>query len=174
MMVCIAATRLVACMPPPIRWIPAVSIASITLLHASILPHRLLQFWKAGMPDMHQTYSNVLRALPPGSTVFIPHSLWPAATEDNAHNIRWFTFPIASRKEVRENYEHLAYANVKPGDILVIENSGAGKPDRFGLYPTFKTTPPDPAHWRHLRTHRQIFAGAIPWGIDLSIYEFTE
>jgi hypothetical protein len=166
--------RLERCLPPSFRWLATTAIAAIALLHASVLPHRILQFWKAGMPDLHREYTDVLKQIPPGRTVYIPHSLWPAAAEDKTHTIRWFTFPVASRRDVREDYERLAYQETMPGDILIIENSGARRPDRFGLYPTFKIIPPDPSIWQHVRDHEHTFTGSIPWGIDLSVYEFRE
>lgn len=167
-----ALARVSACMPPPVRWMPLAGIAAVTLLHATILPHRLFQFWKAGKPDLSQECADVLRSLPPEKTVFIPHPLWAAACEQEKHAIRWFTFPVVSSRMTREAYEKLAYAKAKPGDILIIENIGARQPDKFGNYPTFATTPPDPERWRHLRDHRRIFPGSSPWGIDLSLYEF--
>ena len=113
MMVCIAATRLGDCMPPSTRWIPAVGIAGITLLHASILPHRLLQFWKAGLPNLSAEFTAVLEKIPANRTVYIPHPFWPAATEDSKHEIRWFTLPIASPRAIRERYEKKAYATAE-------------------------------------------------------------
>jgi hypothetical protein len=167
-----ALSRVSACMPPPVRWMPLAGIAAVTLLHATILPHRLFQFWKAGMPDLGQACSDVLNGLPHDKTVFIPHPLWAAACEKGKPAIRWFTFPVVSSRMTREAYEKLTYADAKPGDILIIENSSARQPDKFGNFPTFATTPPDPERWRHLSDRRWMFSGSSPWGIDLSLYEF--
>lgn len=166
-----ALSRISAGMPPAARWMPLAGIAAVTLLHASILPHRLFQFWKAGMPDLGQACTDVLNSLPPEKTLFIPHPLWAAACGQENARIRWFTFPVVSSKLTRQAYEELTFAKAKPGDILIIENIGARQPDKFGNYPTFATTPPDPERWRHLRDHKWVFAGSSPWGIDLSLYE---
>lgn len=158
--------------PRSLRFLSAAGLAGLAALHALLLPVRLLQFKKAGMPDIGASFSQVLDELPPGKTVHIPHPMWAAAVGDKRHTIRWFTFPIASRKHKRETYEKSTYENAKPGDILIIDNGGAGQPDRFGLYPTFATNPPDPLRWKHLKDHKQMFQGSIAWGIDLSVYEY--
>jgi hypothetical protein len=158
---------------PVIRWLPAFVLGLLVLPHATILPYRVLQFIRAGCPNLNSEISSVLERIPAGRTVYIPHPMWPAAAADNSHIIRWFTLPLASHREVRERYERLAYANTKPGDILIVDNEGAGAPDRFGLYPTFPLLPPDPTRWRKSDEQKHLFSGAVPWGLDLSVYEFT-
>jgi hypothetical protein len=155
-----------------LRFLSVSALAGLTALHALLLPVRLLQFQRAGMPNLAGTFSSVLESLPAGRGVFIPHPMWAAAISDKSHVIRWFTFPIASPPSTRERYELTAYSKAKPGDFLIIENGGAGQEDRFGLYPTFATNPPDPGRWRHVKDHKQLFDGSSVWGIDLTVYEF--
>lgn len=155
-------------------WVAVGAVVAIMVPHAVILPHRLLQFQRAGFPDLGTEYASVLGEIDPRRAVYIPHSLWPAATLEKDRDIRWFTFPVASSAATRKRYEAAAYADAKPGDILIIENGGAAQEDRFGVYPTFAILPPDPRVWRHVEDQKKIFPGSVPWGIDLSIYEYRD
>lgn len=172
-MICIYTGTAMTSSRRPIRWLPAAGVAGIAALHAILLPYRVLQFRNAGMPDLDAEYSAILNAIPAEKTVFIPHPMWPAAITDKRHQIRWFTLPIASRRELRKAYEKTAYADAKPGDMLIVDHGGTGQTDRFGLYPTFSITPPDPALWTPTENHKHLFEGSMPWGIDLSIYTFS-
>lgn len=161
-------------LPSRLSWMSACAVAMLAFPHALMLPHRLFQFNKAGRPDLHAAYQAILDSVPRGNTIYISHNLWPAAVGDRSHTIRWFTFPIASKWSTRNRYEQLAYSHAKPGDILIVDQGSSGQPDRFGLFPTFDTHPPDPARWKHLRDHQLMFPGAIPWGINLSVFEYRD
>jgi len=186
-MVCVLAARIVhgpasARHPDPggtncgfrsmLRWLSAAVLGILVLVHATILPFRVLQFVRAGCPDINAEISSVLDRIPANRAVFIPHLMWPAATHDRTHEICWFTFPVASPRQVRAHYERLAYAKAKPGDILIVDNLGAAGPDLFGLYPTFPLLPPDPARWKLTDTTKHLYHGSVTWGLDLSVYEF--
>ncbi len=160
--------------PGFLRWLSIPALAAITAMHGILIPYRFFQFKQAGMPDLGAEFSTVLEKIPPNRKVFIPHPFWPAAIADQQHEIRWFTVPIASTRETRQNYEREAYADAKPGDILIIENGGAGQADKFGLYPTFPTHPPATDQWIQIDNHKLLFPGTVPWGLDLSIYEFRK
>jgi hypothetical protein len=158
--------------PPAIRWPAVVLLAMLVLTHATILPFRFLQFSRAGCPDLNAAMTAVLAGIPAGRAVYIPHPCWPAAVADRQHEIRWFTLPIASPRELRDRYEQSAYAKAKPGDVLIVDGSTPA-PDLFGLYPTFPLHPPDPARWRLTGNEKQLFQGSVPWGLNLALYEFT-
>lgn len=165
-------TRIRDVLPARFSWLPVPAAAILTLSHVILLPHRLVQFTKAGRPNLHVAYQSILESTPQGSTLYISHTLWPVAVEDTSHTIRWFTFPIASKWTTRRRYEELAYANAKRGDILILDQGDPAQVDRFGLFPTFEIHPPDPAKWKHLRDHHMMFPGTIPWGINLSLFEY--
>ena len=180
-LICVQAALISAKRPYPAarhhlsgRCIPVVLALLVLSLHATIIPFRILQFIRAGSPDLRLETAEVLAGIPAGRAVYIPHILWPAAAEDRNHEIRWFTFPIASPRQLRERYEAMAYAKAKPGDFLVIDNSTASGVDKFGLKPTFNLSPPDPTRWKLSGTATHLFQGSIQWGVDLSIYEFIE
>lgn len=167
-MVCVVAGRIDgACR------VPAVVLGLIVLTHGTILPFRLLQFIRAGCPDLNAEIASMLGTIPANRAVYIPHMFWAAAANDHSHEIRWFTLPIASPRQVRHGYEQLVYAKAQPGDILVVDNTSAAAADRFGTQPTFPLQPPDPCRWRMLETRRHLFQAAVPWGLDLSVYEFA-
>jgi len=168
-MVCVVAARIDgACR------VPVVVLGLIVLTHATILPFRLLQFIRAGCPDLNADISSMLGTLPANGAVYIPHLFWAAAANDRTHEIRWSTLPIASPRQVRHGYELFAYAKPKPGDILIVDNTSAAVADRFGTQPTFPLRPPDPSRWKMLETRRHLFQASVPWGLDLSVYEFAE
>jgi len=177
-MVCVAAARTFPSVHgsngtlPAIRGLAAVGLGLIVLAHATILPYRLLQFARAGCPDLNAEMNAIIGRIPAGRAVYIPHLLWPVVLRDRNHEIRWFTFPLASPRRTRERYEQLAYAKARPGDILIVENTSAGSSDLFGLYPTFCVQPPDSAKWRRTDKWQHLFPGSVPWGLDLSVYEF--
>ena len=154
------------------RIIPVALAGVILISHLSILPFRVVQFVRAGYPDVRSEFASLLAGLPPDRTVYIPHPMWAAASVEKERRIRWFTFPVASPQAVRKEYEELAYSQAKPGDLLVVDNLGAAGGDRFGLYPTFPLLPPDPARWSPFRAKKHIFPGGAPWGLDVTVYEF--
>jgi hypothetical protein len=156
-----------------LRWLPAVAVWLIVLMHATIIPFRVCQFMRAGCPDLNAGMASVLEGIPANRAVYIPQLLWPAAADDRNHEIRWSTLPLASPRQARQRYEHLAYAKAKPGDVLIVDNTSAAAVDRFGVQPTFPQLPPDPAKWLLLDETKQLFRGAVPWGLDLAIYEFA-
>lgn len=174
MMAGVAAARIPAGTRAVFRWIPAAALSAITAMHGILLPYRILQFKQAGMPDLGAELSAVLRQVPANRTIYIPSLFWPVAIHDRTHEIRWSTFPVASPRQVRERYEREAYAAAKPGDTLIIDNAGARQPDRFGVHPTFAQLPPDPSKWARVADRKLLFPGSIPWGLDLSVYEFRE
>lgn len=131
-----------------------------------------MQFWKDGMPDLSQAYLDIPPSVPPEKKRVHSPSLVGCGEREKNRGKRWFTFPIASQRRVREHYARQAYANARPVDILIIENGGARQPDKYGIYPTFAITPPDPGSWRHLRNHKRIFGADSPRGIDLSPHAF--
>ncbi len=158
-----AVSRLFAC----------AAMSAMVAPHALVIPYRMFQFYQAGRPDLQAGLSSVLRELPAEATVFGCYLFWPVAGERPPASFRFSTFPIASRKAWREHYEQQLASSAKLGDFLIIDNSSYGQPDRFGLHPTFPQNPPDPTCWKWKRDHKQLFPGAVAWGIDLSIYEFN-
>jgi len=152
---------------------PAIVLGLLVLLHATILPYRLLQFIRAGCPDFNAEIVEVLGGIPANRAVYIPHLFWAAAANDHKHSLRWWTLPLASPRQVRQRYEHLAYAAAKPGDILIVDNTSAAATDRFGVLPTFPLQPPDPTLWQRLYVRRHLCQAAVPWGLDLTVYEFA-
>jgi hypothetical protein len=149
-------------------------LVGLTCLHAAIFPFRLLQFHRAGYPDLAREVEEILERVPAGRRVLIPHVLWPAAVEDRDHEVRWWTFAVASPRATRERYEERAYGDLRAGDVLVVDHGSAGGVDKFGLMPTFPLMPPDPAKWRLVWEKKMLFPGAASWGLDLSGYEFRE
>lgn len=172
MLVSITVGRAANASPPLLRRLSVAALAAITAIHGILLPYRIYQFKRAGLPNLAAEIAAILDKIPANRTIYIPHLCWPAASADRKHEIRWFTFPIASPREVREGYERAAYADIKPGDVLIIDNSGARQPDKFGLYPTFPLLPPDPSKWTRIDDRKVMFSGSVAWGIDLSVYEF--
>jgi hypothetical protein len=157
-----------------IAWaIPSAVFALILFLHATILPYRILQFVRAGCPDLQNEIASVLRTLPQDKAVYIPHLMWAAAAQEQGRPIRWFTFPAASSPAVRRDYESVAYSRAKPGDLLIVDNLDAASIDRFGTHPTFPVLPPDPQRWVLVGSKKFLLPGSVPWGIDLSIYQFA-
>jgi hypothetical protein len=156
-----------------VKAMPAAVFLLILLSHIAILPYRVLQFTRAGRPDLESELSGILASLPPDKTVYIPHLMWPAACREKDRSIRWFTFPIASSLEVRREYEGSVYSKAKAGDFLIVDNLAAAGVDRFGVHPTFPVIPPDPRQWEPYRSRKLLFPGSTPWGLDLTIYRFT-
>jgi hypothetical protein len=153
------------------RWLPAAALAALLAVHAVIFPYRLLQFQRAGRPDLAGELEGVLAAIPEGRRVFVPPVAWPAAARDRRHEIRFWTFPVVSKREARARYEAAAYAAAKPGDFLVVDRFAASMPDPFGMLPVMPMTPPDAERWQRVSSHRRMFQGAVPWGLDLEVYE---
>ena len=153
------------------RWLPAAGLAALLAVHAVIFPYRLLQFQRAGRPDLAAELEGVLAAIPEGRRVFIPPVAWPAAAADRRHEIRFWTFPVVSKRETRARYEAAAYAAGKPGDFLVVDRFAASMPDPFGMLPVMPMTPPAEDRWQRVAGHRRMFQGAVPWGLDLEVYE---
>jgi len=153
------------------RWLPAAGLAALLGIHAVIFPYRLLQFQRAGRPDLAAELQAVLAGIPAGRTVFIPPVAWPAAVADPRPGLRFWTFPVVSKRESRARYEAAAYDAAKPGDVLVVDRFTLSMPDPFGMLPVMPMTPPDPERWRRVSSHRRMFQGAVPWGLDLEVYE---
>lgn len=153
------------------RWLPAAGLAALLGIHAVIFPYRLLQFQRAGRPDLAAELRAVLAGIPAGRTVFLPPVAWPAAVAEPRPGFRFWTFPVVSRPELRARYEAAAYAAAKPGDVLVVDRFALSMPDPFGMLPVMPMSPPDPAVWRRVSGHRRMFHGAVPWGLDLEVYE---
>jgi|GEM_PF-3761559 len=171
-MVCVAAARIADGPSLVPRAAAAAFILLLLGLHATILPYRIIQFARAGFPDLGKDVSQVLEDLPADRAVYIPHVFWPAAVHDSKHAIRWWTLPIASPRETRQSYEKTTFAKARPGDYLIVDNGTAGTIDKFGLLPTYPLLPPDPARWTLFRNEKKLFSGSVPWGLDVSIYEF--
>lgn len=155
------------------RALPSAVFVLALLLHAIILPYRILQFVQAGCPDLQNEIASVLRDLPRDKVVYIPHLMWAAAAQEQDRPIRWFTFPVASTPTVRKDYESAAYSQAKPGDFLIVDNFDAASIDRFGTHPTFPVLPPDPQRWSPFASKKLLLPGSVPWGIDLTIYQFV-
>lgn len=172
MMVCVAVAKPAGESASILRWLAVASLATIIAIHAIILPYRIRQFWQAGRPNIDASLTAILNETPRDATVYLPYMFWPAAARDKTHHIHWSTLPIASLRATRERYEKTAYATAKPGDRLIIDCGAASLPDRFGVHPTFPQLPPDPVRWNLIANHKLLFAGSIPWGFDLAVYEF--
>lgn len=152
-------------------WLPAAGLAALLAVHAVIFPYRLLQFQRAGRPDLAAELQVVLAGIPAGRTVFIPPVAWPAAVADPRPGFRFWTFPVVSKPETRARYEAAAYAAAKPGDVLVVDRFALSMPDPFGMLPVTPMAPPDPALWQRVSGHRRMFQGAVAWGLDLEVYK---
>ena len=153
------------------RWVSASVLALLVLLHGTIVPFRLFQFAKAGFPNFADDYRNALAQLAEDRTILIPHDFWAAAIQFPRRDVRWFTFPIASKKETRKAYEDLIYPHLKPGDLLILPSANVVIEDRFGVYPTFPIAPPDPQQWKLLSETNRTFSGSMDWSMGHRVYE---
>lgn len=157
-----------------VGWTLAGVFLFFTLLWATVTPYRVLQYAKAGFPDLKKVPEAMLRAIPAGRKVYIPPPLWDAAARLHLdHEYRLWTFAIASSRERRERYEKWAYADVRPGDVLVIDRLAARNGDVWGILPTESILGPDLQKWRRTAGNKKLFpGGGIDFGYDFEIYEY--
>lgn len=145
----------------------------IALGFASVYPYRWFIFFRSGCPDFPAAMRRTVDRLPEGARVFIPPPLWDAARQDRRRDYRLNTLAIASPWERRLAYEKLAYAEAKPGDILIVDRISGTTGDPWGIMPTFEARPPDAKFWKPLFEEVFRVPGAgHDFGYDLAVYEF--
>ncbi len=148
-----------------------VALSCLALMHVVILPYRCVQYFRSGMPDYSQHLRQWVEGLPERQRVFFPHVLWPVALTQHQREWLWWTLPIASAQDGHRGYEKMAYARLRVGDLLIVDESMMAGEDKFGLQPQFPVIPPDVSRWRLIADFRSSVAGREDWGLHLRAYE---
>lgn len=142
-------------------------------LFATFTPYRLFQYAKAGFPDLSKIPREILEDIHPGKTVYIPPPMWYAASIDNSHSYKLWTFCVASSSELRKKYERLAYSDIHQGDILIVDNLAGRRGDPYGILPTFNYRNLDPEYWKPIRHIKKLYPGKdLDFGYDFLVYEY--
>jgi hypothetical protein len=149
----------------------------IVLAASTFLPYRLIGFARASFPDFEKVCSDILAPIPTGRTVYIPPTFWSAALRDSRNEIKFATLVVASPKEMRQRYEKMLYAGLKPGDFLILDRLAGSNFDAnttlINSCPTFQYLPIDPQFWKLVRTEKASFPSATSnFGYHFEIYEF--
>ncbi len=174
-LVATAAGLVAGCSIP--RGLRAVALGVIALLALgffTVYPYRWLQFFKAGMPDFPRAMNQIVEKVPAGSRLYIPPPLWDASRAvAGQHDVRLWTFCIASPLERRVAYEKLAYSDTREGDYLIVDRLATRRGDPWGILPTFEIFPPDERFWTKEFEEIRKFPGAgNDFGYDLVLYRF--
>jgi hypothetical protein len=147
----------------------------LSLLWGTVTPYRVLQYARAGFPDLEKVADDILRAAPVGTKVYIPPPLWDSAARLGLdHEYRLWTFAVASSRERRARYEQGAYRDLNPGDVLIVDRLATRNGDVWGILPTEKVLPPDPRHWVQVKKIKRLFPGMdVDFGYDFEIFEYV-
>lgn len=158
----------------PIGYALAAAFFALVLLWSMIFPYRIYQYARVGYPDVRRVTDEILLDIPQGRKVYFPPPFWDSVTRLHLnHDYRQWTFAVASSEDRRKRYENKAYADVAPGDILIVDHLSLQVADTWGFLPTKNILPPDERKWKLLKTKKRLFPGATEFGYDFEIYEYV-
>lgn len=154
-------------------WAVSCFFVGVTAIFGLILPHRVVQFAKAGFPDFPQVLEKLLADMPKDRTIFIPPPVWAEAIQRPDLQFQQWTFSVASSKALRRECETQAYSKMQRGDILICDDLAGRNGDPWGILPTFDYKNLDPTFWKKIQSIKKLYPGTdADFGYDFSIYEF--